>query len=119
MTQHKPTAYLPPSSPYSEECRTCGLEWPCPAEIARRQRGPHSDPYAVRARTHRSDGIGEYLNSYASSCKRCGKRWPCPKADTIDPQLRYRGALLAGAMAAVGTLCVGFTTWLFGWWPWS
>lgn len=69
-----------------------------------------SDPYAVRARTHRHDNCGR--------CQRCSKLWPCPKAGQVDPE-SSRGCILAailGAMAAVGLLCLGCGFWLLGWW---
>jgi hypothetical protein len=48
------------------------------------------DPYAIRERTHRYDGI------YA--CRRCGQPYPCPKAGKVDQPARYRWAILAGGL---------------------
>lgn len=72
-----------------------------------------TDPYAVRARTHRSDGF-----TGAPLCKRCGKPWPCPDASKVDPEPRYRWALLTGALAALAALAIVCGTWLVGWWSW-
>lgn len=69
------------------------------------------DPYAVRARTHRSDRCGD-------RCQRCGKPYPCDKAGQADPE-SSPGCILAavlGAMAAAAVLCIGCGFWLLGWW---
>lgn len=67
-----------------------------------------TDPYAIRERTHRSDGIGY--------CRRCNRRYPCKKAGTVDEPVRYRWAILLGALAAVAVLCVVFGGWMSGAW---
>lgn len=66
------------------------------------------DPHAVRARTHRHDNCGR--------CQRCNRLWPCPKAGKVDKPGRCRWAILAGALAALWCLSVGFVGWLAGWW---
>ena len=79
-----------------------------------------ADPYAVRARTHRSDGFlrpgrGGRL---VARCKRCDEYWPCPDAGKVDSEPRYRWALLTGALAALAALAIVCGTWLLGWWSW-
>lgn len=70
-----------------------------------------SDPYAVRARTHRADN---WPND--PWCQRCRDPWPCAKAGKVDPETSYRWALLAGAVAGVGACIVGVAGWFAGWW---
>ena len=75
-----------------------------------------SDPYAVRARTHRATTYLPDRSVHHEECRRCGKPWPCPKAGQADPEPRYRWAVILGSGAATGCLCVGFGGWLLGWW---
>ena len=72
-----------------------------------------TDPYAVRARTHRSDGIAG-----APLCKRCHKPYPCAKAGQADPAPNrwLKLAVLVGAVIVGCTLGSWVDGWLFGWW---
>lgn len=72
-----------------------------------------TDPYAVRARTHRSNGWPH------SVCTRCYQPYPCDRAGQVDPESRSGCAPLfaiLGALGAVGVLCVIGGGWLLGWW---